>query len=142
MGKDQDKKKFLETPISELKSKKLIFFLCVVFFIIIYKSSSVPQSQYSPPKSKKEKACSDNTAGAKVMSERFVKQQLVSPATSDFASILDSEIVPTGNCSYKVKSHVDSQNKFGATLRTHYIADLQYNFEQETWKLIDLKTSE
>ena len=51
--------------------------------------------------------------------------QLKSPASADFASILNSEVVNRGEGRYKVTSYVDSQNDFGALIRTRFMAQVE-----------------
>jgi hypothetical protein len=77
------------------------------------------------------------------MSEHFVKQNLKSPSTAKFPSLWD-EINGEGctalfdNGVWTLSSWVDSQNSFGAMLRSHYVAQLTYTLDDETWHLQDL----
>ncbi|MFN8343077.1 MAG: hypothetical protein U0V64_15550 [Cyclobacteriaceae bacterium] len=75
------------------------------------------------------------------MAQEYVKASLKAPATAVFPEYGSSAIIispgsGTGFKSFKVASYVDSQNSFGALLRTHYIADLDYNNGE--WKLLSL----
>jgi len=74
---------------------------------------------------------------AKHMSETLVKQRLKSPSTASFNNYPD--ITYIGDSSFKVISYVDSQNSFGAMLRTKFEATVKYIEtigEQEQWRMI------
>lgn len=62
-----------------------------------------------------------NQTGALVAMEMFVEKRLKSPASAEFAPGLSSEKVSyLGGQRYLVQSYVDSQNSFGAQIRTHF----------------------
>lgn len=74
---------------------------------------------------------------AKVMCEDFVRDRLLAPATADFPW-LDYE----ANCSGEqcaVRSYVDSENSFGAKLRTTYRCVVRKSGDR--WELLELETS-
>ena len=79
--------------------------------------------------------------GAFVMSQTFMKRRLKSPSTADFPWYTDSEVSVShrGGGTFLVESYVDSQNAFGAKLRTHYLCELK-DEGTDSWKLISLKT--
>ncbi|AYO01509.1 hypothetical protein LU683_31495 [Pseudomonas asiatica] len=81
-----------------------------------------------------------NTTLAFVMSQNFVKQRLKSPATAKFPYVNDQgiEVVPDGMCGFLVSAYVDSQNGFGATVRSHYKASISYDRKTELWRIGDL----
>ena len=54
------------------------------------------------------------------IAQKIVKENLKSPSTAKFCSILQASISNSGN-SYTVIGWVDSENSFGATLRTNFI---------------------
>lgn len=85
-------------------------------------------------------ACEDKIM-AYVMAQNLVKQNLKSPSTADFPSYGSSgvTITYTGECVHKVSAFVDSQNAFGATIRTPFSAELKNNIVDETWSFIDIK---
>jgi len=84
----------------------------------------------------------DSSAMATVQVERFVKEKLVSPGSARFASIFSGDLAITRDGQiYTIKSHVDSQNRFGATIRTHFIARIEQVSEGE-WSLLFLEISE
>lgn len=90
-----------------------------------------------------ERRCSDQGM-AFVMSQNFVKKRLRSPSTAKFPNVT-SEGVRTqylGNCTHKVQAYVDSQNGFGATIRTQYYAELKKQPNVNSWSLINLQIQE
>lgn len=74
--------------------------------------------------------------GACIMSNKFVEQQLVSPASAKFQKCYDQQIIYKGDRTYYVNGYVDSQNGFGAMLRTSYSVEIQDLGEQ--WRLVDI----
>ena len=54
----------------------------------------------------------------------YVRRRLKSPSSSDFASMDDSTIINHGEGKYLVRSFVDSQNTFGAKIRTEYFCEM------------------
>ena len=62
-------------------------------------------------------------SSARYMVEQFVKDKLKAPATAKFPSWGDrADVTDIGNFRYRVSGYVDSQNGFGAMIRTHYVA--------------------
>lgn len=83
----------------------------------------------------------DNSLMAYIMIEDFVKERLVSPGSARFPGIFDGKadhITYLGNQRYRIVSWVDSQNAFGASLRTYFTAEIEQTGE-ETWRLISLE---
>lgn len=78
---------------------------------------------------------------AKVMSERLISQRLKAPATASFTD--DPTIVFEGDSTFEIKGYVDSQNSFGAMLRTNYVARIKFiavHGEQEEWQMLSFET--
>lgn len=87
-----------------------------------------------------EKACSSDIS-AFVMSQTFVKQRLKAPSTADFP-YMTSDGVKTnylGDCTHQVLAYVDSQNSFGAKIRTRYYVKLKNEKGTDSWELLDIK---
>jgi hypothetical protein len=68
--------------------------------------------------------------------QTFIERQLKSPGSASHSSRAD--IKPLTPNVWTVTSYVDSQNGFGALLRTNYSMDLSYT--GDTWKSANLKT--
>lgn len=74
-----------------------------------------------------------------VMAQVFVERELLAPATAEFPGASFNEHTKyLGNKQYEVNSWVDSQNGFGAVIRTHYRAVVEY-WGDHDWGLISLQ---
>lgn len=93
-----------------------------------------------PPPKPKEKLFASK-GGASVHCKDLVKRKLISPATAKFSwSIVIDAFPAEDHTLYHVLSYVDSQNKFGAMLRTHFKCKLKATGNDfEGWELIDLQ---
>jgi len=82
----------------------------------------------------------DNSGLAYYMSEGFVKEKIKSPSTAKFPSGSDKEVsvIKKDNNQYMIRSYVDSQNSFGATLRTNFIVTIE-QVDKDNWKLVDIQ---
>ncbi|KES23077.1 MULTISPECIES: zinc ribbon domain-containing protein [Pseudomonas] len=78
--------------------------------------------------------CNDPTM-AFVMSQNFAKKQLKSPASAKFPYISDDgvSVVKTADCQYQVVAFVDSQNSFGAVLRSTYSVNMESTRDGRRW---------
>lgn len=73
------------------------------------------------------------------MSQKFVKGQLKAPTTAKFPiwSQENCRASQAGNA-WVVNSFVDSQNSFGAMIRTDYTAHMTYHPDRDSWTLTGL----
>jgi hypothetical protein len=69
----------------------------------------------------------------------FVRQRLKAPATAKFASCVEAGVAKLPSGDYTVMAWVDSQNNFGAMIRTRYLATLRPIGDK--WQLVNLTTS-
>lgn len=80
-------------------------------------------------------------AEAYVMVKRFVKERLKAPATAQFAPDYENgkwRAQSIGGSKYRVVAYVDSQNSFGANLRSYFVAEME-QVDRDHWKLILLE---
>jgi hypothetical protein len=93
----------------------------------------------SPDAWKKE----DRSFYAKSYIEGLIKPQLKSPGTAKFPGALDTDYVirQLDDQVYVVSSWVDSQNSFGAMVRTKYLGSVQ-QVEKDKWEIIGLEILE
>jgi hypothetical protein len=75
---------------------------------------------------------------AYVMAVDYVKIVLKSPSTAKFANSWDSTITKTDLYTWTVTSYVDSQNGFGAMIRTNFTAVLKFSEDGAKCRLISL----
>lgn len=78
--------------------------------------------------------------GAFDVSHRFVEKRLLSPGSAQWADYSKDAVYFDRSMSrWKVTSWVDSQNSFGALMRTHYTCTLHHT-GGGNWKLDHLET--
>jgi hypothetical protein len=85
-----------------------------------------------------EKECHSEQGLAFVIAEDFVKKQLKAPSTAKFAPKWESTV--TGGdkgCKYEITSWVDSQNSYGAQIRTEFQIVVKYAGNHQ-WQLVSL----
>lgn len=76
---------------------------------------------------------------AAIMCQGWVKDRLRAPATAKFPLLSDHAVTQTEN-RFRVRSHVDAQNAFGALVRTDWDCVTTYEGE-ETWRLDSMDLS-
>lgn len=114
----------------------IVFGVVAAFFII----GTLSHFLLSPNENLEEKRCQGDTGMAWSMAKQFIEPRLKSPSTAEFPwPHTDSMVFPTGKgCTYQIKSYVDAQNSFGATIRSHFTAKIEY-LGNGKWHLSDLK---
>ena len=120
----------------EITKKQVVgTIIVVVFFVIMF--SSLGGGDDTP---KPEQTTASDTQ-AHIMAENYVEQVLKSPSTADFPSF-DYNHFDLGNNKHKIVSYVDSQNGFGAMVRSDWSVILTYNGGEWTnmsnWTLNEL----
>ena len=77
-----------------------------------------------------------------VAAEETIKEYLKSPSTAEFPKLLDDyEIVeiPELENSYYVYGYVDAENSFGTMVRSDFCVKINYLFDQEKYKILDVQ---
>lgn len=86
----------------------------------------------------------DNCVEAYVMAKSRVKDALKSPSTADFP-FSDYKCTRDFDSNYVITSYVDSQNEFGATVRTRFQVVLRYKsgkvIDPNNWEIISFVTN-
>jgi hypothetical protein len=79
------------------------------------------------PKRDKQIEIKDHPQGtlAGIVCKEYVKEHLKAPSTADFQSFWERDVQDLGNWRYRVSSHVDAQNSFGAQIRTTFTCEVQ-----------------
>ena len=125
---------------------KLIFFLIVSFLFLMIiaggENSTIDNS------SSKDSTTNINTSRASIEAQEYVKKALRSPSTAKFPGIWEIDnggvvAYEKETNRYEVVSYVDSQNSFGATIRSNWTVIVK-NLGNNKWQLesmvIDGKT--
>jgi hypothetical protein len=74
------------------------------------------------------------------IAQQFVKRNLKSPSTADFGSLFgdfqssEDHVKKIGPNKFKAFGWVDSQNSFGATVRTKWYVELEYYPDTDKWR--------
>lgn len=79
----------------------------------------------SSPEAQAERALTNARVSTAVRCEQAVTARLRSPATADFPYGLSFGVQKTGDRDYRLVSYVDSQNGFGAIIRSTFICEVQ-----------------
>ena len=111
---------------------KLTCFLLLLLVVAMVGSMLLVDSN-GPRRSRARPNYDTTKVYAWAMARKFVKAQLTSPSTADFGSVFGEAQVPgeivtaLGNRTYCVRAWVDSQNSFGATVRTRFTCEVRDN---------------
>lgn len=93
------------------------------------------------PKEEKQQERVNLKSVAYIISQNYVKTQLKAPSSAEFPRH-DYVCYKKDSITYVVTSYVDSQNSFGAMIRTKYQAILKYNggnaYNNYSWELQSL----
>ena len=76
---------------------------------------------------------------ALVGSQTYIEGMLKSPGSAKFDSSLDG-VIQINDTTFTVKSYVDSQNGFGALLRTHYSCKVVFHRKDDTYNVENVTT--
>lgn len=111
----------------------LVIFV-VIFMIVASGSCGGSGSSSSDDPEKEEKTQSA------YMAEEFVKKRLKSPSTASFQNAYDMQVDKNGS-GWTVRGYVDSQNGFGAMMRSDFTATLHKSGGDE-WKLDNINLTQ
>lgn len=117
-------------------------FIVIALILLAYGSSDNSGNGTSSTSTK-----SPDKIDAWVMAQQFVEDRLKSPSTADFGSAFgdyqDPEKVVTdlSGDKFRIRAWVDSQNSFGATIRTHFVCEVEY-VGNGSWQLNNLNFNE
>ena len=119
-----------------MNKKHIISALAMAFFAFLALGSSEDDRT---PEQKAQDSCEDEF-GAQVIAEKFVKDRLKSPSTADFPGYIGNGVQHSylGECTHLIAGKVDSQNGFGAMIRSTYVAKVRYNKSEDTYNLLDI----
>lgn len=115
-------------------------FAFIFFCLCPLASMVVPGSNNTPAPT------ADNGGGsfnAYLMCQQKIEERLVSPATAEFPPMSDISVLPVKDtkATYLARGYVDSQNGFGALIRTHYVCEVSYGGNNR-WRLDYLEFEE
>ena len=104
-----------------------------------------PTKKPRPPKTPEKWEGRDNSVLAYNIMKEFVKRELVSPTTAKFPGMVFGEarghIKRLPDHKYRIVSYVDSQNSFGAMIRTNFVGVVQ-QVSEDQMRLMSLDFTE
>jgi ribosomal protein L40E len=111
---------------SDIRSKKVPKFVLGLFvfsmFVFIISLSMLSE----PAPYTKTISTADPIEWVGIYAQVYVKETLKAPSTAKFPVIRDNNVTDLGNGRYRVLSYVDSQNSFGAMIRSDWEVTLIY----------------
>lgn len=104
------------------KTHSIAFIVVIILFFLVWKCSC--------SKTEEEKSIineQDLKTKAFIYSQDCVEQQLKSPSTAEFPYDSEEFVTKIDEDTFIINSYVDSQNSFGAMIRTNYICQITLN---------------
>lgn len=132
-----------EVPVKDRPKQAAKNIGCLLFIIIFIVSAAVLINRFQKTNtSTSTKEPEDHHVMAYLMAKDFIKEKLKSPSTADFP--YECNWKADSENTYTIKSYVDSQNGFGATIRTNFIIKVQFFGGDEAdinnWRALEIKT--
>ena len=127
---------------SYMSDKTLGWCIVIGLAFIGYLFFSIAEDK-GPPQSSKpliENRYSPDAMDAYIMAKQLIEKQLKAPATADFASFRNSRVTSQPGDEWTVESYVDSQNGFGALIRTRFTIKMMVNRDTKYWQAVSLET--
>lgn len=119
---------------------KLIPTMLIFFFGFIY-WAGLNRNNVAVPSKPVEALPSNNIAG--LMAKDYVLASLKAPSTAEFDYTHKFMISEVEKGLYEVASYVDSQNSFGAKIRSNWYVKIRYisgdAYMKKNWRLEDIK---
>lgn len=125
----------------EFTLKHLVAFIVATVVFVIMALNGRESKQPAEPADPNAWMTRDNSVMSYLMMEDYVEARLKSPSTAEFPGILDGfsdHVTATGNQTYRIVSYVDSQNSFGAMIRTRFSGEIKQISEYQ-WQLVSLE---
>ncbi|MEQ8747319.1 hypothetical protein [Pyruvatibacter sp.] len=117
-------------------------------FVVIFLAWALGIFSSEPTKAERDAAayrgdCENQITGL-VAAQGFVRDTLRAPATAEFGVLGYDGVAVTvlPDCRYSVRSFVDSQNGFGAMIRTRFDATVSLDRDRSIWTLESLELAE
>jgi hypothetical protein len=130
------------------KTKLVIIIVLGIFIIIIFRHNSIISRSSAidtvPPQ---QPVQIDYASDAKWACREFVADNLKAPSTAEFPNynnftaekVNNKETETKGYIVYSVYGEVDSQNSFGAMLRSRFMCEVIKNSSADTWNLVRIQ---
>ena len=70
--------------------------------------------------------------------QMIVEDYLKAPSTAEYPGSDGYTVIKISDHEYKVAAYVDSENSFGAMIRSKYVVDISYNEDWSTYKPVSV----
>ena len=118
---------------------KILLIIAGLLVTIVIVTIMIPREQYPQTNGPKYQSEDDLRLGAFTAATMFMQKGLKSPATAEFPTFRDNMVWKESHNTYSVKSYVDSQNSFGAMIRTDFYFLLKDSVD--TWFVVEYKVN-
>lgn len=115
----------------------LVSGIAIIFFVIILSFSLIMSDENELQVNEFGESYEADTLMACIMAQDFVKSKLKAPSTAEFQMCYKATTTYQGSQNYYTTGYVDSQNGFGAMLRTEYTVKIVDN-QDGYWSLKDI----
>lgn len=118
--------------MSDTQKKNIGFWMLLIVFVIL----PIFAIRFGPSIKSGSLSASNHDAGmACTMAEKLIKPQLKAPSSAEFDyADCRSNATRSGN-TWTLTTYVDSDNSFGAHIRTHFVAKLTNVPPSDQWRL-------
>jgi hypothetical protein len=122
----------VNTPEESKQSMSVFAQLAIAFGLVgfvVFVGFLLPPGLFAPPKPSPEQIREQKTTEFVIGCQKLIERQLKAPSTAVFADILErnSSIDFSADPKWVLRSYVDAENSFGATLRSKYTCVLISN---------------
>lgn len=108
-------------------------FAAIAFVVVLAAIGSQSEPQDS--------AANDH-AEAFSICKQFVTDKLRAPKTAEFPTVAEARVDESSTTGYTVTSFVDSQNEFGAFVRSKFVCTVKPEPGRQKWRLIEMKVGD
>lgn len=121
---NQQQTKSWEDANKEMKKGCAVIIMAVILIFFIFNKTC--SSSDSTETNQNLVGNKPSKEAAYAEAEVYAQQMLVSPASAEFPLIDETQVTEWDENTFVISSYVDSQNKFGAMLRSYYRCKVTY----------------
>lgn len=125
-----------QPPQISMKATKGIIVFVVFFLIVVVMAVCSDDPDAKVEIAPKDRRMDKVQAG--MMAQEVIKKQLKSPSTADFVGLLQDGVSNINDTTFLVVKQVDSENSFGAMLRTSFMCQVNYYPTTDTYRVTDI----
>ena len=123
--------------LGKRKTAYVTFLIAITLLAIVAITNKLPRKGYSYVETTTTYSVGSETAYYYGMIP-IVRKELKSPYSAVFLPYENIVKYRVDDCTWEFMGYVDSQNSFGAMLRTKFICIVNYNPETDRWQKVNL----